>query len=210
MNLLTASVFLSPSNKILLSPEKNDFGKYLSLPHILTTALRELNCSGRNQLLCYILWWNLPIKAAVCAIQHLDEFPRSIIIIIIIIIIISLLNPLVVYNTKLQGRSRIRRTHNYTWHRRQKQLNPIVTVGNKITKAVRSDKAEFRTGKTRPQPVPMRDIRGLQQQVWKEPGLLDVRYKTPASLICITARQQCRQAIAHVCRLIRAIWKNYS
>ena len=35
--------------------------------------------------------------------------------IIIIIIIISLLNPLVVYNTKLQGRSRIRRTHNYTW-----------------------------------------------------------------------------------------------
>lgn len=45
MNLLTASVFLSPSNKILLSPEKNDFGKYLSLPHILTTALRELNCS---------------------------------------------------------------------------------------------------------------------------------------------------------------------
>ena len=48
---------------------------------------------------------------------------------IIIIIIISSLNPLVVYNTKLQGRSRIRRTHNYTWHRRQKQLNPIVTVG---------------------------------------------------------------------------------
>lgn len=36
------------------------------------------------------------------------------------------------YNTKLQGRSRIHRTHNYTWHRRQKQLNPIVTVGNKI------------------------------------------------------------------------------
>ena len=35
--------------------------------------------------------------------------------VIIIIIIISLLNPLVVYNTKLQGRSRIRRTHNYTW-----------------------------------------------------------------------------------------------
>ena len=33
---------------------------------------------------------------------------------IITIIIISLLNPLVVYNTKLQGRSRIRRTHNYT------------------------------------------------------------------------------------------------
>ena len=51
------------------------------------------------------------------------------------------------YNIKLQGRSRIRRTHNYIWHRRQKQLNPIVTVGDKITKAVRSDKAEFRTGK---------------------------------------------------------------
>ena len=66
------------------------------------------------------------------------------------------------YNTKLQGRSRIRRTHNYTRHRRQKQLNPIVTVGNKITKAVRSDKAEFRTGKTRSQPVPMSDIRGLR------------------------------------------------
>ena len=64
------------------------------------------------------------------------------------------------YNTKLQGRSRIRRTHNYTWHKRQKQLNPIVTVGNKITKAVRSDKVEFRTGNTRPQPVPMSDIRG--------------------------------------------------
>ena len=64
----------------------------------------------------------------------------------ITIIIISLLNPLVVYITKIQGRSRIRRTHNYTWHRRQKQFNPIVTVGNKIPKAVRSDKAEFRTG----------------------------------------------------------------
>ena len=38
-----------------------------------------------------------------------------IIITIIIIIIFSLLNSLVVYNTKLQGRSRIRRTHNYTW-----------------------------------------------------------------------------------------------
>ena len=92
--------------------------------------------------------------------------------------------------------------------RRQKQLNPIVTVGNKITKAVRSDKAEVRTGKTRPQPVPMSDIRGLRQQLCKEPGLLDVRYKTPASLI--TARQQCRQATAHECRLIRAIWKNDS
>ena len=49
--------------------------------------------------------------------------------------------------------------------RRQKQLNPIVTVGNKITKVVRSDKAEIRTGKIRPQPVPMSDIRGLRQQV---------------------------------------------
>ena len=49
--------------------------------------------------------------------------------------------------------------------RGQKQLNPIVTMGNKITKAVRSDKAEFRTEKTRPQPVPMSDIRGLRQQV---------------------------------------------
>ena len=58
------------------------------------------------------------------------------------------------YNTKLQGRSRIRRTHNYTWHRRQKQLNPIVTVCNKITKAVRSDKVEFRTRKTRVSHVP--------------------------------------------------------
>ena len=90
--------------------------------------------------------------------------------------------------------------------RGQKQLNPIVTMGNKITKAFRSDKAEFRTGKTRPQPLPMSDIRGLRQQVRKEPGLLDVRYKTPASLI--TARQQCRQATAHECRLIRAVWKN--
>ena len=33
-------------------------------------------------------------------------------------------------------------------------------MGNKITKAVRSDKVEFRTGNTRPQPVPMSDIRG--------------------------------------------------
>ena len=81
-------------------------------------------------------------------------------------------------------------------------------MDNKITKAVRSDKAEFRTGKTRPQPpmsVPMSDIRGLRQ-VWKEPGLLDVRYKTRASLI--TARQQCRQATAHEFRLIGAVWKN--
>ena len=69
------------------------------------------------------------------------------------------------YNTKLQGRSRIRRTHNYIWQEGKKQLNPIVTVGNKITKVVRSDKAEFRTGKNRPQPVPMSDIRGLRQQV---------------------------------------------
>ena len=45
--------------------------------------------------------------------------------------------------------------------RRQKQLNPTVTVGNKLL----SDKAEIRTGKTRPQPVPMSDIRGLRQQV---------------------------------------------
>ena len=89
--------------------------------------------------------------------------------------------------------------------RRQKQLHPIVTVGNKIAKAVRSDKAEIRTGTTRPQPVPMSDIRGLRQQVWKEQGLLDVRYKTPASLI--TARQKCRQATAHECRLIRTIRK---
>ena len=49
--------------------------------------------------------------------------------------------------------------------RGQIQLNPIVTMGNKITKAVRSDKAEFRTEKNRPQPVPMSDIRGLRQQV---------------------------------------------
>ena len=63
-------------------------------------------------------------------------------------------------------------------------------MSNKITKAVRSDSAEFRTGKIRPQPVPMSDIRGLWQQVYKETGLLDVRYETPASLI--TARQQRR------------------
>ena len=31
--------------------------------------------------------------------------------------------------------------------RGKKQLNPIVTMGNKITKAVRSDKAKFRTEK---------------------------------------------------------------
>ena len=36
--------------------------------------------------------------------------------------------PKVKYNTKLQGRSRIRRTHNYTWHRTQKQLR--ADVGN--------------------------------------------------------------------------------
>ena len=44
-----------------------------------------------------------------------------------------------------------------------KTINPIVTAGNKITKAVRFDKAEFRTRKTRPQPVPMSDLRGLRQ-----------------------------------------------
>ena len=116
------------------------------------------------------------------------------------------------YNTKLQGRSRIRRTHNYTWHRRQKQLNPIVTVGNKITKAVCSDKAKFMTGKTRPQPIPMSDIRGLRQQVWKEPGLLDVRYKTPASLI--TARQQfprflpCRSSLKDLSFFFFTYWRD--
>ena len=38
--------------------------------------------------------------------------------------------------------------------RGQKQLNPIVTMGNKITKAVRSDKAEFRTEKPDLNPYP--------------------------------------------------------
>ena len=56
------------------------------------------------------------------------------------------------------------------------------SVSNEITKVVRSDNVEFRTGKTRPQPVPMSDISGLWQQVCKEAGLLDV----------ITARQQQR------------------
>ena len=78
-------------------------------------------------------------------------------------------------------------------------------MSNELTKVVRSDKAEFRTRKTRPQPIPMSDICGLWQQVCKEAGLLDVRYETPASII--TARQQRRQATAHECRLIRAIWK---
>ena len=60
---------------------------------------------------------------------------------------------------------------------------------------------QFYTEKTWPQPVPMSDIRGLWQQVHKETGLLDVRNETPASLI--TARQQRRQATAHVeCRLL--------
>ena len=107
------------------------------------------------------------------------------------------------FNTKLQGRSILHKTLN-TLSTTAKQLIPIVTVSNKITKAVRSDNAVFRTGKTRPQPVPMNDIRGLWQQVRKETRLLDVRYETPASLI--TARQQRRQATAHECRLIRAIW----
>ena len=64
------------------------------------------------------------------------------------------------FNTKLRGRSIIsilHRTHKYTWHRRQKQLSPIVIVSNEITKAVPSDNAELRTGKNRPQPVPMSD-----------------------------------------------------
>ena len=78
-------------------------------------------------------------------------------------------------------------------------------MSNEITKAVHSDNAEFRTEQPRPQPVPMSDIRGLWQQVYKETGLLDLRNETPASLI--TARQQRRQATAHECRLIRAIWK---
>ena len=36
-------------------------------------------------------------------------------------------------------------------------------MSNEITKAVRSDNAEFRTGKTRPQPVAMSDNRWLWQ-----------------------------------------------
>ena len=126
--------------------------------------------------------------------------------------IISIFDLFVVFNTKLQGRSILDWTHKCTWHRRQKQLSPIVTVSNEITKAVRSDNAVFTRGKTRPQPVPMSDIRGLWQQVCKEAGLLDVRYETPASLI--TARQQRRQATVHECRVIRPImegwsWSNY-
>lgn len=70
----------------------------------------------------------------------------------------------------------------------QKQVSPAVTMSNEITKMVRSDNAEFRTGKTGPQPVAMSDNRGLWQQVCKEAGLLDVRYETPASLN--TAGQQ--------------------
>ena len=101
------------------------------------------------------------------------------------------------FNTELQGRSILDRTHEYTWHRRQKQFSPIVTVSNEITKAARSDNAEFRMGKTGPQPVPMSDICGLWQQVCKEAGLLDARYETPASFI--TARQQCREATVHEC-----------
>ena len=41
-------------------------------------------------------------------------------------------------------------------------------MSNEITKAVRSENAEFRTGKIRPQPVAMSDNRGLWQQVCKE------------------------------------------
>lgn len=71
----------------------------------------------------------------------------------------SLFNPLVMFNTKLRGRSILsvlHRTHKYASHRRQKQLSPIVPVSNEITnKAVPSDNAEFRTWKTRPQTVPI-------------------------------------------------------
>ena len=86
-------------------------------------------------------------------------------------------------------------------------------MSNEITKAVGSDNAEVRTWKTRPQPVPMSDIRGLWQQVYKEAGPLDVRYETSANLI--TARQQCRHATIHECRVIRPImegwsWPNYT
>ena len=65
------------------------------------------------------------------------------------------------FNTELQGRSILHRTHRYTWHRRQKQVSLIVTMSNEITKAVRSENAEFRTGKIRPQPVAMSDNRGV-------------------------------------------------
>ena len=78
-------------------------------------------------------------------------------------------------------------------------------MSNEITKAVGSDNAEFRTGKTRPQPVPMSDIRGLWQEVCKEAGPLDVGYETSANLI--RARQQCRQATVHECRVIIQLWK---
>ena len=76
-------------------------------------------------------------------------------------------------------------------------------MSNEISKAVGSDNAEFRTGETRPQPAPMSDIRGLWQEVCKEARPLDVRYETSANLI--TARQQCRQATVHECRVIRSI-----
>lgn len=56
-------------------------------------------------------------------------------------------------------------------------------MSNEITKAVHSDNAEFRTGKTRPQPVAMSDNRRLWQQVFKEARLIDVRYETPVSFI---------------------------
>ena len=103
----------------------------------LLTAVQKKNLNFQ-----YVLWASSSI-----VLLAWDNYLLILKIREIIIIIISLLNPLVVYNTKIHlGRSRIRRTHNYTWHRRQKQLNPIVTVGNKIPKAVRSDKAEFRMG----------------------------------------------------------------
>ena len=88
----------------------------------------SLDCSAKKNLnFQYVLWASSSI-----VLLAWDNYLLILKIREIIIIIISLLNPLVVYNTKIQGRSRIRRTHNYTWHRRQKQLNPIVTVGNKI------------------------------------------------------------------------------
>ena len=70
-------------------------------------------------------------------------------------------------------------------------------MSNEITKAVRSDDAELRMGKTLIQPVAMSDNRGLWQQVFKEAGLLEVRYEPPVSLI--TARQQRRQATVQKC-----------
>ena len=48
-------------------------------------------------------------------------------------------------------------------------------MGNKITKAVRSDKAEFWTGKTRPQPVAMSDIRGSGCERNPDSLMLDIK-----------------------------------